>query len=140
MIPFVVVVVPRTNSVFSGSGGNWRKSLSLIAFGLAYFHNRSMSTTPAAKNTPASFSTPPPSAEPEAFAEQITQPNRFKTDDAAMIVHSFSTENKWFDAYTEFLNLFGLSAKPGEMVSKQLPSGRPLRFGWAKGDPRFLLA
>lgn len=73
-------------------------------------------------------------------ASAVIESERFKTDDAAMIVHSFSTENKWFEAYVEFLDLFGLSAKPGQMVSTSLPSGRVLRFGWARGDPRFLLS
>jgi hypothetical protein len=73
-------------------------------------------------------------------ASAVLESARFKTDDAAMIVHSFSAENKWFDAYAKFLELFGLSAKPEEMVTKQLAIGRTLRFGWAKGDPRFLLA
>jgi hypothetical protein len=57
-----------------------------------------------------------------------------------MIVHSFSPENKWFDAYADFLGLFGLAANPGKLVSKQLPIGRTLHFGWTKGNPRFLSA
>jgi hypothetical protein len=73
-------------------------------------------------------------------ASAVIEADRFKTDDAAMIVHSFSTENKWFEAYAEFLGLFGLSAKPGEMVRTNLPNGRELRLGWAQGDPRFLLS
>ncbi|MET3842059.1 hypothetical protein [Bradyrhizobium sp. OAE829] len=32
-------------------------------------------------------------------ASAVIEAERFKTDDAAMIVHSFSPENKWFDAY-----------------------------------------
>ncbi len=73
-------------------------------------------------------------------ASAVIEADRFKTDDAAMIVHSFSTENKWFEAYAEFLGLFGLSAKPGEMATTNLPNGRELRLGWARGDPRFLLS
>jgi hypothetical protein len=73
-------------------------------------------------------------------ASASLEAERFKTDEAAMIVHSFSVEDKWFKAYTAFLDLFGLTASPGELVSKTLPSGRTLYFGWAKGDPRFLAA
>jgi hypothetical protein len=73
-------------------------------------------------------------------ASAILEADRFKTDDAAMIVHSFSPDNKWLDAYAAFLVLFGLAANPGQLVSKTLPSGRTLSFGWAKGDPRFLAA
>jgi hypothetical protein len=73
-------------------------------------------------------------------ASAVIEAERFKTDDAAMVVHSFSPENKWFDAYATFLDLFGLAAQPGQLVSKGLPDGRTLHFGWAKGDPRFLSA
>lgn len=73
-------------------------------------------------------------------ASAVIEAEGFKTDDAAMIVHSFSPDNKWLDAYAAFLGLFGLNGNPGELVSKRLPSGRTLYFGWAKGDPRFLSA
>jgi hypothetical protein len=71
-------------------------------------------------------------------ASAVIEAERFKTDDAAMIVHSFSPENKWFDAYAAFLGLFGLAAQPGQLLSKKLPDGRTPHFGWAEGDPRFL--
>jgi hypothetical protein len=73
-------------------------------------------------------------------ASAILEADRFKTDAAAMIVHSFSAEDKWFDAYAAFLTLFDLAASPGELVSTTLPSGRTLYFGWAKGELRFLSA
>jgi len=72
-------------------------------------------------------------------ASAVLEAERFKTDGAAMIVHSFSTEKKWFESYAAFLDLFGLSANPEQLVSAALKSGRTLHFGWAKGDPRFLL-
>jgi hypothetical protein len=71
-------------------------------------------------------------------ASAVLEAERFKTDDAAMIVHSFSPEKKWFDAYAPFLGLLGLTASQGELVSKRLSSGRTLYFGWAKGDPIYL--
>jgi hypothetical protein len=73
-------------------------------------------------------------------ASAVLEAERFKTDDAAMIVHSFSPEDKWFDAYAAFLGLFDLTASPGELVGKTLPNGRTLHFGWAKGDPCFRAA
>jgi hypothetical protein len=73
-------------------------------------------------------------------ASAVIEAERFKTDDAAMVVHSFSPENKWFDAYAAFLKFFDLAAKPGQLVSTKLPSGRTLHFGWAEGDARFLSA
>ncbi|WP_426435901.1 DUF6946 family protein [Bradyrhizobium genosp. P] len=73
-------------------------------------------------------------------ASAVLEAERFNTDDAAMIVHSFSPDNKEFDAYRAFLGLLGLAAEPGQLLSKGLPDGRTLHFGWAKGDPRFLSA
>jgi hypothetical protein len=73
-------------------------------------------------------------------ASAVLEAERFKADAAAMIVHSFSPENNWFGAYRAFLGLFDLEARPGQLVSKTLPSGPALHFGWAKGDPRFLSA
>lgn len=71
-------------------------------------------------------------------ASAVIEAERFKTDDAAMIVHSFSPENRWFDAYAAFVSLFGLAAEPGQLVSKRLPDGRTFYFGWAEGNPQFL--
>jgi hypothetical protein len=68
-------------------------------------------------------------------ASAVIEAERFITDDAAMVVHSFSPENKWFDAYAAFLKLMGLTAEPSQLVSKKLATGRTLHFGWAKGDP-----
>lgn len=73
-------------------------------------------------------------------ASAVLEAERFKTDDAAMIVHSFSPDYKWFDVYEAFLGLLGLTAKKQQLVSKKLRSGRTLHFGWAKGEPRFLSA
>jgi hypothetical protein len=73
-------------------------------------------------------------------ASAVIEAERFKTDDAAMVVHSFSPEKKGFDAYAAFLSLFDLAAEPGQLVSKGLSNGRKIHFGWAEGDPRFLSA
>ncbi|WP_027527081.1 hypothetical protein [Bradyrhizobium sp. Ec3.3] len=86
---------------------------------------------------------PPDEAHYQLFhrtASAILEAERFKTDDAAMIVHSFSPDGKWFDAYAAFLDLLGLIADHQPLVSKRLPSGRTVHFGWATGDPRFLTA
>jgi len=73
-------------------------------------------------------------------ASAAIEANRFKTDDVAMIVHSFSSEHMWFDAFARFLALFRLAAKPGQLVSTSLPDGRRLYLGWARGNPKFLAA
>ncbi|MTV16755.1 MULTISPECIES: hypothetical protein [Bradyrhizobium] len=73
-------------------------------------------------------------------ASAIIEAERFKTDDAAMVVHSFSPENKWRDAYAAFLGLFSLTHEPGHLASSTLPNGLPLHFGWAEGNSEFLSA
>ena len=55
-------------------------------------------------------------------ASAVIEAGRFKTDAAAMLVHSFSQERKWFEAYAKFLELLGLPDKSGALVSTQLPS------------------
>ena len=40
-------------------------------------------------------------------AAAVIEARRFKTDAAAMIVHSFSATGKWFDAFERFAALFG---------------------------------
>jgi hypothetical protein len=70
----------------------------------------------------------------------VLEAEHFKTDEAAMIVHSFSPAEKWFEAYTAFLGLFDLKASVGKLVSKRLPKGQIVHFGWATGNPHFLAA
>lgn len=71
-------------------------------------------------------------------ASAAIEAHRFKTDAAAMIVHSFSPDRKWFDAFADFVGLYGLTVKASELVEVRLPSGMPLFLGWACGDPQFL--
>ncbi|MBR1296632.1 DUF6946 family protein [Bradyrhizobium sp. AUGA SZCCT0042] len=55
---------------------------------------------------------PPDDAHYQLFhrtASAVIEADRFKTDDAAMVVHSFSPVNRWLDAYAAFLNLFGVA-------------------------------
>ncbi len=67
-------------------------------------------------------------------ASAVIEARRFKTDAAAMIVHSFSQERMWFDAYAQFVDLLGVTETSGELVSVRLPDGPPLYLGWATGD------
>ena len=68
----------------------------------------------------------------------IVESRRFKTDYAAMIIHSFSTTSKWFEDYSFFISLLGGHAEIGKMERIKLPCGITMLFGWAKGDPKFL--
>ena len=73
-------------------------------------------------------------------ASAVIEAGRFKTDAAAMIVHSFSQQRMWFEAYSQFLELLGLPDEGGALVSTQLPSGLSLYPGWATGSAKFLSA
>jgi hypothetical protein len=73
-------------------------------------------------------------------ASAIIEADRFKTDFAAMIVHSFSPKRLWFEDYANFTAAFGQAAEPDKPVWIRLPTGRRLLLGWASGDPAFLLA
>lgn len=68
----------------------------------------------------------------------ILEARRFKTDHAAMIVHSFSSTSSWFEDYSMFIDLLGGKAESGKLEKIILPSGMPMFFAWAKGDPQFL--
>ncbi|HEX4296548.1 MAG TPA: hypothetical protein VHZ56_00860 [Devosia sp.] len=71
-------------------------------------------------------------------AAAIVEARRFKTDAAAMIVHSFSSTVRWFDAFAAFAEFLGISCSVGDAGTTILFDGRPLTIGWAKGDPKFL--
>ena len=73
-------------------------------------------------------------------ASAIIEAQRFKTDAAAMVVHSFAPTRMWFDAFTKFVGLYGHQVEVGELVEVALPSGMPLFLGWACGDPGYLNA
>ena len=68
----------------------------------------------------------------------MIEAHRFKTDAAAMIVHSFSPTRAWFEDYAAFVALFGLQAKPDQLICVRPDSTPPLYLGWASGDARFL--
>jgi hypothetical protein len=62
----------------------------------------------------------------------------FKTDIAVMIVHSFSPERLWFDAFARFAALFDVTAEPNKLLAIRPHGSPPVYIGWACGDLRFL--
>jgi hypothetical protein len=63
--------------------------------------------------------------------------DNFAATHAAMIVHSFSPERRWFDAFANFANLLGAAeVATGEPIIVEVPDRR-LILGWACGDQRF---
>ena len=70
-------------------------------------------------------------------ASAVVEAQRFLTRSAAMVVHSFSPNNRWFEDYARFAALFGHEATVGRLSTASLPCGRRLHLGWASGDQRF---
>lgn len=68
----------------------------------------------------------------------IIEARRLRTDKAAMIVHSFSPSNEWFEDYQAFVELFGLSSNIDEAVSTGLPSKMKLHIAWVHGSGKYL--
>jgi hypothetical protein len=73
-------------------------------------------------------------------ASAIIEAERFKTDAAAMIVHSFSAEKAWHAEYAAFVALLGGVPVDGALTRIALPSGMPFYTAWASGEARFLSA
>jgi hypothetical protein len=68
-------------------------------------------------------------------AAAVLTARRFKTDEAAMIIQSFSPEQRWFSEFGQFAALFGKTAAIGVPMTVALPDGMHLTLGWAKGVP-----
>ncbi|MHC2795526.1 hypothetical protein ACVINZ_004538 [Mesorhizobium jarvisii] len=67
-------------------------------------------------------------------ASAVIEARRFKTDAAAMIVHSFSPTRRWFEDYSAFVALFGATAEPDQLVCVHPGSTPRLYLGWASGE------
>ena len=68
----------------------------------------------------------------------ILEAKRFRTKEAAMVVHSFSKTNKWLKDYQYFLSLFGLEAGINQAVTVKLSSEINLSFAWVHGSEKYL--
>ncbi|RDL50149.1 hypothetical protein BLJAPNOD_01267 [Ensifer sp. M14] len=73
-------------------------------------------------------------------ASALIEADRFKTDEAAMIVQSFSPTSMWFEDFVAFAALFGVEPKMGEPIGAILSNGGMLRIGWAQGNSAYLSA
>ena len=68
-------------------------------------------------------------------AAAILSAREFKTDSAAMIVQSFSPENRGFQDFKEFAEFLDMKFQSGGKRAKiNLKSGLPLTLGWASGS------
>ncbi len=84
---------------------------------------------------------PPPELRYQLFhrtASAVIEASRFQTDAAAMIVQSFSQDNKWFEDFEAFCQYLGGQAVLGKGFDCLLTDGRNLTLGWATGSKEFL--
>ncbi|USU03883.1 hypothetical protein NF699_12495 [Sphingomonadaceae bacterium OTU29LAMAA1] len=72
-------------------------------------------------------------------ASALIEAERFCATDAAMLVHSFSPQRRWFEAYERFTELLMPGCPAAEPVVTTTPAGRRLVLGWASGDQAFRL-
>lgn len=71
-------------------------------------------------------------------ASALIEAEKFKAENALMLVNSFSQSNEWFDDYGQFLALFNLNAEPDSLVFAKNINGIDLYFSWVKGDKKYL--
>ena len=69
----------------------------------------------------------------------IIEAERFNAQNALMMVHSFSQSDEWFEDYSQFLALFGLSGIiPDSLAFAKDIDGIDLYFCWIRGDKKYL--
>ena len=68
----------------------------------------------------------------------IIEAKRFRTKEAAMVVHTFSRTNEWFDDYKYFLSLFNLDAEINRAATVRVNNDINLSFAWVHGPEKFL--
>ncbi|HET6930616.1 MAG TPA: hypothetical protein VFI45_09875 [Candidatus Acidoferrum sp.] len=76
-------------------------------------------------------------------ASAVIEARRFKTDGAAMIVHSFSPDRQRFEDFTRFVSLFGVvqvESVVNQLITARSNTNPSLYLGWACGDYSFLTA
>ncbi len=73
-------------------------------------------------------------------ASAVIEAERFGAAQAAMLVHSFSPTNRWFEEFSAFLALFDAPAEIGRLTTVKARNDIPLHLAWVHGDERFLNA
>jgi hypothetical protein len=66
-------------------------------------------------------------------AAALMEAKRFKTDAAAMIVHSFSPARRWFGDFQAFASSLGGSITQEHPSARVEAEGQELLVGWAEG-------
>lgn len=63
-------------------------------------------------------------------AAALVEAERFHAADAAMIVHSFAPDRRWYDAFSRFVTLLGGEAVAGQPIRLAVPGPIRLTLGW----------
>ena len=71
-------------------------------------------------------------------ASAIIEARQYHAQNAAMLVHTFSQTDDWFDDYAAFLAALGLRGEINNVASKRLGSGIRLHLGWVHGAAKWL--
>jgi len=72
-------------------------------------------------------------------ASALIEAERFHANTAVMLVHSFSQDHLWFDAFADFAKALGIiDIKPGIVRPVPMNLGTPLYIGWVTGNPEHL--
>lgn len=70
-------------------------------------------------------------------ASALVEADRFDARLAGMIVHSFSPENRWKEAFERFVRVMGWTHVFGTEIRLTVPNGKSLMLGWASGSQEF---
>ena len=70
-------------------------------------------------------------------AAAILLAQRFHAGAAALVVHSFSPESRWFGDFEAFGKAMGAGLQKGNLTRVGIRGGIPFYAGWAAGDQRF---
>ena len=128
---FAIAVEGKVNEPFDQPLGRWLNNASAGKQArLAYLCDLLGLVQPLADDVPYQLL--------HRTASAMIEARRFKTDAAAMIVHSFSPNRMWFDAFAKFVALFSVDAEPNKLLAIRPNDSPPLFVGWACGQEKFL--
>jgi len=68
----------------------------------------------------------------------ILEAKHFRTNEAVMVVHTFSKTNEWLEDYQYFLSLFGLEGGINQAVTVRIANEINLSFAWIHGPEKYL--
>lgn len=71
-------------------------------------------------------------------ASAIIEAKRIGSTNAVVLIHSFSKEDRWFEDYNSFLNLFGLRAEKDTVSSPHRIETVTVYFVWVRGNKEYL--